>query len=106
VKYLRKALYLVVALGSIVGAYWAGYHAGLTAKGPDQRAIMIVRRGPGNSMGTSATWFDFHNPKDVARFDQEEKRLKAAGTEYYVAKGVIETTLSPEPDPRHVNSHR
>jgi len=36
----------------------------------------------------------------------EEKRLKAAGTEYYVAKGVIETTLSPEPDPRHVNSHR
>lgn len=105
-KHPRKTLFLVAILGSIIAAYYIGYHAGLNSQGPDHRALMIVRRGPGNSMGTSAIWFDLHKPEDVARLQVEEQRLKASGTEYYVAKGMMESTLSPEPDPRRVNSHR
>jgi hypothetical protein len=69
---------------------------------------MVVRRtvGDPNSVGTSATWFDVRNPLDAARLRIEEERLKAIGAEYYVAKGRIEQTLKPEPDPRRVNSHR
>jgi hypothetical protein len=69
---------------------------------------MVVRRNKSNpnSVGTSATWFDIRNPLDAARLRKEEARLKALGVEYYIAKGVIKRTLSPEPDPRRVNSHR
>jgi hypothetical protein len=37
---------------------------------------------------------------------REEERLKASGAEYYVAKGVAETTIRPEPLVDHVDSTR
>lgn len=105
-KRLRRVLGLLITLGLFTSAYWVGYQAGLKDRGPDHRALMIVRRGPGNSMGTSAIWFDFRKPDDLARFRRAEQQLKVSGAEYYVAKGLVESTLSPEPDPRFVNAHR
>jgi hypothetical protein len=107
-KIPRGALVAVAALGSLAAAYWLGYEAGLKAKGPDHRALMIVRRDPGdpNSTGTSALWFDVSQPGDARRMQQEEERLKASGAEYYVAKGVLESTLKPEPFVDRVNSIR
>ena len=52
------------------------------------------------------TCFDIRDPRDAARLAKEEQRLKAIGAEYYIAKGLTETTIRPEPDPRRVNSHR
>ena len=104
----RIVLSGVGVLASLVLAYWAGYRAGLSDQGPDHRALMVVRRTKGNpnSVGTSATWFDVRNPLDAAKLHREEERLKALGVEYYIAKGVVERTLRPEPDFRRVNSHR
>ena len=108
----RKAIIGVLVLASMSAAFWSGYHfgyrAGRSDKGPQHRALMVVRRTPGNpnSSGSSATWFDINDPRDAASLAKEEERLKAIGAEYYVAKGRTETTLSPEPDPRRVNSHR
>jgi hypothetical protein len=108
---LRKALLGVVMLASIAAAFGAGhfigYRAGLNAKGPQQRALVVKRYKGNESSGTSVVgWFDVTDPRDVARLAQEEQRLKASGADYYVAKGRIETTLSAEPDPRRVNSHK
>jgi len=109
---LWKATIGVVVLTSIAATFWAGYNAGyragLSDKGPQHRALIVARRTKGNpnSSGSSATWFDINDPRDAARLAKEEQRLKDIGAEYYVAKGLIETTLRPEPDPRRVNSHR
>jgi hypothetical protein len=108
---LRKALLGVVILASIAAAFGAGhfigYRAGLSAKEPQHRALVVKRSKGSASSGTSVVgWFDITNPRDVARLAQEEQRLKASGADYYVAKGVIESTLRPEPDPRRVNSHK
>jgi hypothetical protein len=109
---LRRASICVAILAMIAGAarigYRYGYSSGLSDQGPQHRALVVVRRTPGNpnSMGESCTWFDIKDPQDAARLAREEQRLKAIGAEYYVAKGRIETTLSPEPDPRRVNSHQ
>ncbi len=113
---LRKATICVAILAMIVGAasigyrsgFSHGYRAGLSDQGPQHRALVVVRRTPGNpnSSGQSYAWFDIKDPQDAARLAREEQRLKAIGAEYYVAKGRIETTLSPEPDPRRINSHR
>jgi hypothetical protein len=51
-------------------------------------------------------WFDIRDPRDAARFAKEQQRLEAIGADYYVAKGLTETTLRPEPDSRRVNSRR
>ncbi len=102
----------VAVLATMAVAHWAGYRsgyqAGLSDKGPQHRALVVVRRTRGNpnSNGSSATWFDVSDPRDAERLAAEEQRLKAAGAEYYVAKGLVERTLRPEPDPRRVNSHR
>src|SRR4051794_30985067 len=109
---LKIPLFGLLILTSLVLTYWTGhrhgYHAGLTEMGPDHRALMVVRRTKGNpnSVGTSATWFNARNPGDVAKLKLAEERLKAAGAEFYVAKGRLETTLSPEPDRSRVNSHQ
>lgn len=103
---LRWALALLAILSALALTFWAGYELGVAAQGPDHRALMVVRRGPGDSVGTSATWFDIRNPADAARLRAEEKRLKSLGVEHYVTKGIVERTLSPAPDPRRVNSHR
>jgi len=107
-KIARRALVVAAILGSLAAAYWFGYEAGLKAKGPDHRALMIVRRNPSapNSWGTSALWFDLNKPGDARRMQQEEERLKAIGAEYYVAKGVLESTLKPEPLVDRVDSQR
>jgi len=102
----------VAVVTSIAATYWAGYNAGyragLSDKGPQRRALIVVRRTKGNpnSSGSSASWFDINDPRDAARLAKEEQRLKAIGAEYYVAKARIETTIRPEPDPHRVNSHR
>jgi hypothetical protein len=105
---IRNLLVAVAILTSLGFAYWLGYRTGLSDRGPDHRALMVVTRTKGNSgvSGTSATWFDVRNPLEAARLRKEEERLKALGVEYYVAKGRLESTLRPEPDPRRVNSHR
>ena len=105
---LRKVLAAVAILAALGAAYTVGYRAGLSDRGPDHRALIVVRRTKGdpNSSSTSATWFDVRNPLDAVRLYKEEERLKALGAEYYVAKGKIESRLRPEPDPRRVNSHR
>ena len=109
---VRIAMIAVLLLASMSALFWSGYHlgyrAGLSDKGPQHRALMVVRRTPGSpsSSGKSATWFDISDPRDAAKLAKEEQRLKSIGAEYYVAKGRTETTLSPEPDPRQVNSHQ
>jgi hypothetical protein len=109
---LRTALIGVAIVASVAAVYWAGYYfgyrAGLSDKGPQHRALVVVRRAKGNadSGGSSATWFDIRNAEEAAKLAKEEQRLKAIGADYYVAKGITEITLSPEPDPRRVNSHR
>ena len=99
------ALAVLTALG--VG-YQIGYQAGLSDQGPDHRALIVVTRPKGstNPTGYSATWFDLRNPKEAAKLREEEEELQAQGVDHYVAKGVIEKTMKPEPDPRRVNSHR
>jgi hypothetical protein len=95
-----------IAAGYSVG-YSLGYRAGAADQGPQHRALVVTRASSnGSSGGSSATWFDIRNPQEAARLANEERRLQAIGADYYVAKGVIEKTLRPEPDPRRVNSHR
>jgi hypothetical protein len=108
---LRKALLGVAILASIAAAFGAGhffgYRAGLNDKGPQHRALLVNRSTGNASSGTSVVgWFDINNAREAAKLAQEEQRLKASGADYYVAKGLTETTLRPEPDPRRVNSHK
>jgi hypothetical protein len=109
---LRKSLLVLGSLAMIVGlycgGYYIGYRAGLADRGPQRRVLVVVRQTPGNggSSNSIAGWFDVSDPRDVAKLAKEERRLKALGANYYVAKVRAETTLSPEPDPRRVNSHR
>jgi hypothetical protein len=93
---------------SLVAAYWLGYRAGLNDKGPQPRALVVVRRTPDdpNSLGHSYQWFDISDPRDAARMRKEEERMKATKTEYFVAWGVIERSVRPVPDTRRVNSHQ
>jgi hypothetical protein len=99
---------VVVVVGLLAGSYWFGYQAGLRDQGPDYRALVTVRRNPGdpNSQNSSCVWFDLRKPGDAAKLRQAEERLKANGAEYYVAKGVMEFTLNVERDPRRVNAHK
>jgi hypothetical protein len=105
---IRKALVGAAILASLAAAYWAGYRAGQRDRDPQHRALVVVRRTKGdpNSSGASYTWFDIRKPGDAARLRQEEERLRSIGAEFYVAKGRIETTMNPDPDPSRVNSHR
>ncbi len=109
VRAVLTAMAIVASLGSV---YWAGYQSGYRAgrndTGPQHRALVVMRRATGNSKsgGSSVTWFDIRNPNEAAKLAAEEQRLKALGADYYVAKGLTETTLRPEPDRRRVNSHR
>ena len=93
----------------LLGATFAlGYWAGLNDKGPQQRALVTVRRTPGNPnpTGWSYQWYDINKPWEAARLRSDEKRLADQGTEHYVTEGVIEWSLHPRPDPRRVNAHR
>ncbi len=107
-----RALAVMVAVAALAATYWAGYRSGYTAglidRGPQRRALVVVRRTKGNPnwTGAHATWFEIRDPRDAAMLAQEELRLKAIGAEYYIAKARVETTVSLEPDPRRVNSHR
>ncbi len=109
---LRKSLlalgFLAMMAGVYCGGHYAGYRAGLSDRGPERRVLVVVRQTPGNngSSNSIAGWFDISDPRDAAKLAKEEQRLKALGADYYVAKVRAETTLSPEPDPRRVNSHR
>jgi hypothetical protein len=109
---LRNSLlalgFLAVMAGVYCGGYYVGYRAGLSDRGPQRRVLVVVRQTAGNSGSSNsiAGWFDISDPRDVAKLAKEERRLKALGANYYVAKVCTETTLSPEPDPRRVNSHR
>jgi hypothetical protein len=109
---VRKSLlalgFLAMLAGVYCGGYYVGYRAGLSAQGPQRRVLVVVRQTPGNSGSSNsiAGWFDISDPRDTAKLAKEDQRLKALGADYYVAKVRAETTLSPEPDPRRVNSHR
>jgi hypothetical protein len=125
----------VATLTSLAAAYWIGYRAGLNDKGPQPRALVVVRRTPGdpNSLGHSYIWFDISNPQDAAKMRKKlsenavsgsgnprkqgscdrsrivskvEERLKATKTEYFVAPGLIERMVPPVPDVGRVNSHQ
>ena len=107
-SWVRTAAGALAFLASLYLAYRAGYDAGLKDKGPDFRALAVVRApagGPGSG-GTSFTWFDVSKPMEAESLRKQEALLQARGADYYVAKGVEEKTLSPEPDPRRVNAHR
>ena len=101
-------LVTLALVAAIPIAYRAGYQAGLHAKGPQHRALAVVRRNANdpNSLGTSYTWFDISNPEEAERLRQQEAQLKAIKAEYYIAKGHLESTIRAEPDPQHANSHR
>jgi hypothetical protein len=107
-KIARRALVVVAVLGLLAAAYRLGYEAGLKAKEPDHRALMIVRRDPGSteSKGTSALWFDVSQPGEAIRMQEEEARLRASGAEYYATRGVVEKRLRPAPRVDRVNSQR
>lgn len=105
---LRLALGGAAIVAALGAAYKVGYRAGLRDRGPQHRALVVVRRTKGNphSSGASATWFDVNKPEDAMRLRKEDARLTALGVEHYVAKAKIVTEMSPEPDPRRVDSHR
>ncbi len=105
---IRWMIAIAAILVAIVAAYRVGYRDGLRDKGPQRRALIVVRRDPNNpsSSGRHATWFDISKPEDVVRLREAEERLKSIGAEYYIAKARVETTIMPEPDPRRANSHR
>lgn len=105
---IQKLLVATAVLGALAFAYWRGYQAGFAAKGPDHRALMVVRRAKAQagSAGASAIWFDVSKPLDALRMRREEARLKSIGAEYYVAKGVVETTINIEPFNRRIDSHQ
>ncbi len=109
---LRTALFVAAILTGMAAAFWAGhisgYSEGLNASGPDHRFLVIVTPAQGSSRSSSSsfTHFNIRDPGDAAKLAKEEKRLKSIGADYYVAKGRVETTISPEPDLRGVNSHR
>jgi hypothetical protein len=109
---LRNALFGAAVLTSMAAACWVGYRwgysAGLSDQGPEHRFLVVVRQAQGNSKSSSSTYthFNIRDPRDAARLAEEEKRLKSIGADYYVAKGRVEATIRPEPDPRRVNSHQ
>lgn len=109
---VRKAIVGVAVLVGLVAAHWVGYRSGYESgkrdQGPQHRALVVVSRTKGNPTSGSLayTWFDINDPRDAARLAKEEQRLKAVGAEYYLAKGVVESTLRPEPILSRVNSHR
>jgi hypothetical protein len=85
-----------------------GYIAGPNDKGPEHRFLVVVTRAQASATSGSSrfTYFNIRDPGDAANLAKEEERLKSAGAEYYIAKGRVETTIHPEPDPRGVHSHR
>jgi len=109
---IRIALSVAMVLTSMAAAYWAGhisgYHAGLGDQGAEHRFLVVPTgaQGGSNSGGSSFTYYNIRDPGEATKLAKEEERLKSIGAEYYVAKGRVETTISPEPDPRRVNSHR
>jgi hypothetical protein len=105
---LRIALRLGGALIILGTTFLLGYWVGIKDKGPQHRALLTVRRAPGNpnSSGQGFTWYDISKPWEAAKLRSDEKRLVDQGVEHYVTEGVLEWTLRPNPDPRRVNSHR
>jgi hypothetical protein len=109
---LRTVLIGLAFLASVAAAYRAGYHfgygAGLNDKGPQHRYLVVNRppKGNPNSSGADYIYFNVADPRDAARLAEEERRLKSSGADYYVAKGLPETSIRPEPAPRRVKAHR
>lgn len=105
---VRLAFRLIAALVILAATFALGYWAGLNDKGPQQRALVTVRRTPGNpnSTGASYQWYDVRKPWEAARLRTDEKRLADQGVEHYIAEGVYSWELSVKPEPSRVNSHR
>ena len=105
---LRGALRLGGTLVLLGATFFLGYWAGLNDQGPQKRALVTVRRTPGNpnSTGASYQWYDINKPWEAAKLRSDEKRLADQGVEHYVTEGVMEWSLHLKPDPRRVNSHR
>ncbi len=105
---LRTALGIAGALVALAAAYYFGYQAGLKDQGPQHRALVIVRKNQGSpgSFGQSYTWYDISKRGEAARLRADEQLLTAKGVDHYVTEGIVETSISAKPDPRHVNSHR
>jgi hypothetical protein len=109
---IRTALFVAAILISMAAAFWVGritgYSAGLNDTGPEHRFLVVVTRTQGGSSSSSTSFahYNIRDPGDAAKLAKEEERLKSLGVEYYIANGKVETTISPEPDLRRVNSHR
>ena len=109
---LRKAVMVAAILTFMAAEYWAGYRVGYSAgqadTGQEHRFLVVVTRSQGSpsSGGSTFTYYNIRNPGEAAKLAKEEDRLKSIGVDYYVAKGRVETTVSPEPDVRRVNAHR
>ena len=103
---LKIALRFGGALIILATTFSLGYWTGLNDKGPRHRALVTVRRMPGNpgSSGASYEWYDISNPWEAIKLQMDEKRLSDQGVEHYVTEGVMEWTLNPKPDPRRVDS--
>ena len=104
---LKIALRFGGALIILATTFSLGYWAGLNDKGPKHRALVTVRRTPGNpgSSGASYHWYDISKPWEAIKLQTEEKRLTDQGVEHYVTEGVEEWTLRPKLDPGRVDSH-
>lgn len=107
-KKFKLAFRLMGALVILAATYALGYWSGLNDQGPQQRALVTVRRTPGNPNPTGASyeWYNIRFPWEAARLRADEKRLTDKGVEHYVAEGVYSWELRVKPDPKRMNSHR
>lgn len=105
---LRKGVQIAALLIGLCGAFALGYAMGLRDQGPQHRALVTVRRKPGNpnSMGRSCQWYDVRLPWEAARLKRDEQRLTEKGVEHYVTEGFMSWSLEPRPDRRRADAHR
>ncbi len=104
---LKIILQVVCLLVALVVTYKLGYWAGLNDKGPRHRALVKVRRTPGNptSKGGSYQWYDINNPKEAAKLKADEAALTAQGVEHYIAEGQLIWSLEPRASSVRVDEH-
>ena len=96
----REAVAVGLAFATWPMIYAIGHRAGYAAKLPELWAIAKPTRLPNKTVaGASYDWYDINKPADVLRMEAEKARLKAAGIEFYVARGRVENHTSVDPDP-------
>ena len=98
----RTAVSALVVAGlsaAVPLSYWMGYRAGTAAGQPRRWALVETRRDPGGGMSESYTWYDLNDRSQMAKMERDRERLRAAGAEFRLAEGEVESQVRIKPTP-------